>query len=196
MSEKYGNAGAIGFIGFGLATVLLSIGYAGGYDFGSNAMLLGMFIFVGGFVEIAAGFMLWKMGDTFASLAFTAFGFFWLTLATIYIATPLTGQAAPDAGSALVAYLAMWGIFAGGMAIGALKAPRAVLFLLAGLSLLFFLLAAANYTGNADLLKVAGIWGVIDGFSGVYISLALVINESLGREIIPLFAPKPTKAAA
>lgn len=199
MSEqKYGNAAAIGFIGFGLATVLLAVAYAGGYDSGSNAMLLGMFIFIGGFAEVVAGAMLWKMGDTFASLAFTAFGFFWLSLATIYIATPLTGQAAPN-GAALGAYLFMWGLFAGGMAIGALKAPRAVMFLLAGLSLLFFLLAAANWTSgdlSSNILKVAGYWGVIDGFSGVYISLALVINESLGREIIPLFVPKPKMAKA
>ena len=192
MSEKYGNAAAIGFIGFGLPTVLLSLSYAGAYA--TDAMLLGMFIFLGGFCEVVAGAMLWKMGDTFASLAFTAFGFFWLSLAVVNLA-PLLGFAAavPDS---LGFYLLMWGVFAGGMAIGALKAPRAVLFLLAGLSLLFFLLAAAQFTGSADILKIAGVWGIIDGFSGVYISLALVINESMGREIIPLFAPKAAKAAA
>lgn len=195
MTEKYGNAAAIGFIGFGLPTVLLSLAYAGAYDAGSNAMLLGMFIFIGGLTEIAAGFMLWKMGDTFASLAFTAFGFFWLTLATIYVAPALTGQAPPSA-DALGFYLFMWGVFAGGMAIGALKAPRAVLFLLAGLSLLFFLLAAGAFLEEPDITKAAGYWGIIDGFSGVYISLALVINESMGREIIPLFAPKAAKAVA
>jgi len=187
---KYGNAAAVGFIGFGLATVLLSLSNAGLYD--SNVMLLGMFIFLGGFAEIVAGAMLWKMGDSFAMLAFSAFGFFWLSLAVVVIAPAVGLGPAPDE-AATGSYLIMWGIFAGGMAIGALKAPRTVLFLLAGLSLLFIILGVGAATGNADITKVGGYWGIIDGASGVYISLALVINESLGRTVLPLIMPKASK---
>jgi len=202
MSEhKYGNAGAIGFIGFGLATSLLSLAYIGVFP-DNTAPMLGMIIFIGGFVEIVAGAMLWKMGDSFASLAFTAFGFFWLTLATVYLAPSLgiydvAGVYVGPTGKAMACYLALWGIFAGGMAIGAAKAPKAVTLLLAMLSILFFLLAIVNgvtESWSADLLKFAGVWGLINGLVGIYITLAMVINETFGKEVLPLFAPKAASA--
>ncbi len=186
---KYGNAAAFGFVGFALPTMLISLFYANMFPY--SVMLLGMFIFVGGIAELIAGIMLWKMGDTFASLAFSAFGVFWLTLSVIEAGTPANLNLGPASVAASTgAFLLLWGIFAGGMAVAALKAPKTVLFLLAGLSLLFFLLAAAVLNANTDIQHVAGYWGVIDGFSGLYISLALVINESHGRTILPLGVPK------
>jgi uncharacterized protein len=184
-----GNAATIGFIGFGLATVLVSLANAG--VFPVDAMLLGIFIFLGGVAEIVAGAMLWKSGETFAMLAFTAFGLFWFSLATIYLSAALNLAAAPTAAS-LGAYFIMWGIFAFGMFFGTLRAPRVVSFLIGGLSLLFFILGIGAATSNADITTIGGYWGVIDGFSGVYISIALIVNETMGRSVLPLF---PAKAA-
>lgn len=194
---KYGNAAAIGFLGFGLTTVLLGLSYAEVFS-GTNTMLLAMFIFLGGFAEVVAGAMLWKMGDTFASLAFTAFGFFWLSLATIGITAALGFGEAPD-NVALGSYLIVWGIFALGMAIGALRAPRAVLALLVMLFLLFFVLGAAQLVGpttdlGSTLITFAGWWAVINGFIGAYIAIALEVNEAMGRTVIPLFVPKSAVA--
>ncbi len=90
----YANAGALGFIGFGLTTVLLSLSYATLYS--SNTMLLAMFIFMGGLAEVIAGLMLWKMGDTFSMLAFGSFGFFWLSLAGLNLHFRYCSQPLPQ----------------------------------------------------------------------------------------------------
>ena len=43
-------------------------------------MILAMGIFYGGIAQIIAGIMEWKKNNTFGTLAFTSYGFFWLTL--------------------------------------------------------------------------------------------------------------------
>ncbi len=185
-----GNAGALGFIGFGLTTTLLSLVYTGAFP--SDAMMLGMIIFLGGFAEIVAACMLWRMGDTFAMTAFGAFGFFWLSLATITIA-PALGLTGAASANAVSAYLILWGIFTAGMFLGTLKAPKAVTLLIGMLAILFLLLGAGAGLPNADVTKFAGYWGIINGLVGIYIAVALVVNEANGKEILPLFAPKPKK---
>ena len=147
-------------------------------------MLVGMIVFVGGLAELYAGLMLWKMGDTFASLAFSAFGSFWLAL-TVLLMGPTFGLGKAAAASSTGAFLILWGLFAGGMTIAALKAPKAVTFLLGALTLLFFILAAGALNNSSSINQIGGYWAVIDGFSGLYITLALVINETWGRTVLP-----------
>jgi uncharacterized protein len=185
-----GNAGALGFIGFGLTTTLLSLVNAGAFP--SDAMMLGMIIFLGGFAEIVAACMLWRMGDTFAMTAFGAFGFFWMSLATITIA-PALGLTPAGGANAVGSYLVLWGIFTAGMFLGTLKAPKAVTLLIGMLAILFLILGAGALAGNADITKIGGYWGIINGLVGIYIAVALVVNEANGKEMLPLFAPKPKK---
>lgn len=93
----------------------------------------------------------------------------------------------------------MWGIFTLGMFFATMKAPRTVMFLIGGLALFFFILGIGAATSNSTINTIGGYWGIIDGFSGVYITIALVINETMGRTVLPLFPAKvkvTTKASA
>jgi succinate-acetate transporter protein len=84
------------------------------------------------------------------------------------------------------AYLLLWGIFTLGMFIGTIKLNRALQFVFGSLAILFFLLALARFTGNPVISIIAGYEGVICGFSAVYTSFALLLNEVYGRKIVPL----------
>ena len=86
----------------------------------------------------------------------------------------------------MVAYLVMWGIFTGVMFFATLKINRALQFIFGSLTVLFFLLAIGDGTGNTTITKIAGFEGIICGLSAVYTGLAQVLNEVYGRTILPI----------
>ena len=179
------NPAPLGLMGFGMTTVLLNIHNAGFYPM--DAMILSMGVFYGGIAQVIAGIMEWKKGNTFGTTAFTSYGLFWLTLVGIVL-LPKSPEYAALAHSSLsfAAYLFMWGLFTLYMFIGTLKASRALQVVFLTLTILFFLLAAGNYLGNAAILRVAGYEGIFTGLSAIYTAMGQVLNESFGKKIIPL----------
>jgi succinate-acetate transporter protein len=177
------NPAALGLIAFGMTTVLLNLSNAGYFALGS--MILAMGIFYGGLAQVIAGIMEWKKNNTFGMTAFLSFGFFWLTLVTLLV-LPKLGLAAAPSASAMAAYFVMWGLFTLVMFIGSLKTTRALQVVLGLLTVLFFLLAIGETTGNATITQVAGYEGIITGLSAVYAGLAEVLNEMYKRTVAPL----------
>ena len=131
--------------------------------------------------------MEWKKGNTFGTTAFTSYGLFWLTLVGIVLLpktevySGLLTESLPFA-----AYLFMWGLFTLYMFIGTLKASRSLQVVFLSLTILFFLLAAGNYLGSGQILKIAGYEGIFTGFSAIYAAMGQVLNEMYGKKIIPL----------
>ena len=80
----------------------------------------------------------------------------------------------------------MWGLFTAVMFIATLRINRTLQFVFASLALLFFLLAAADFTGSALIGTIAGYEGIICGLSAIYGGLAQVINEVYGKAVCPL----------
>lgn len=181
------NPAPLGLMGFGMTTVLLNFHNAGFIELSS--IILAMGIFYGGTAQVIAGIMEWKKGNTFATTAFISYGFFWLTLVALIVMPKLGWVAAPDA-FAMALFLIMWGIFTGGLFIGTLKLNRALQFVFASLTLLFFLLAIGDLTNNVMIKHIAGYEGIICGFSAIYAAIAQVINEVYGKELLPLGAMK------
>ena len=100
---------------------------------------------------------------------------------------PKLGWAAPSDDTAMVAYLAMWGLFTAVMFIGTLRLNRALQVVFATLTILFFMLAIGDFTGASEGFKHAtGYEGIFCGFSAIYTGLAQVLNELYGRTILPL----------
>jgi succinate-acetate transporter protein len=183
------NPAALGLTAFGLTTVLLNLRNAGYYEL--NSMILAMGIFYGGLGQIIAGIMEWRKNNTFGTTAFLSFGLFWLTLAALLM-LPKLGLADASSGHAMAAYFAMWGLFTLVMFVGSLKANRALQVVLGLLTVLFFLLAAAEWTGNATVIgtvtmtQIAGYEGILTGFAAIYAGLAQVIDEMYRKTVAPL----------
>ncbi|XMB88381.1 acetate uptake transporter [Methanosarcina hadiensis] len=186
LKDLSSNPAPLGLMGFGMTTVLLNIHNAGFYPM--DAMILSMGIFYGGLGQVIAGIMEWKKGNTFGTTAFTSYGLFWLTLVGINLLPKLGDNFAGLAMSkpAFAAYLFMWGLFTLYMFIGTLKATRALQVVFLALTILFFLLAAGNYLGDAAIIKVAGYEGIFTGLAAIYTAMGQVLNESFGKKIIPL----------
>ncbi len=186
-STTTANPAPIGLAAFGMTTILLNIHNAGFFDL--NVMIMGMGIFYGGIAQIIAGCMEFRRGNTFGSTAFVSYGSFWLTLVFLWTAKN-AGLPAADAFS-MGCYLGMWGLFTAFMTIGTLKGALIGKLIFSSLTLLFALLAAANFThANAELSHsihvFAGYVGIVCGSFALYEAVGLVINDRHGKVVFPM----------
>jgi succinate-acetate transporter protein len=83
-------------------------------------------------------------------------------------------------------YLALWGIFTGFMFVGSLCYPVAKQVVFGSLTILFFLLAARDFTGSHLIGTIAGLEGIFCGASAIYFAMAQVLNNEYGRTILPI----------
>jgi succinate-acetate transporter protein len=177
------NPAPLGLLAFGMTTVLLNLHNAGIYEM--NSMILAMGIFYGGIAQVIAGIMEGKKNNTFGLTAFTSYGFFWLTLVALII-MPKLGWIAASSEDAMIAYLVAWGIFTGCLFFGTLRISRALQFVFATLTVLFFLLALGDATGNTALKTFTGYEGIVCGLSAIYTGVGALLNEMYGRTVLPL----------
>jgi len=182
-SNETANPAPLGLCAFGMTTVLLNIHNAGFYEM--NSMILAMGMFYGGIAQVIAGIIEAKKNNTFGLTAFTSYGFFWLSLVGLLI-LPKLGLAAAASEAAMIAYLSIWGVFTFLLFFGTLKLNRALQFVFASLTILFFLLVAGDVTGNASIKQLAGYEGIICGASAIYTGIANLLNEMYGRVVLPI----------
>ena len=184
MEEKIANPAPLGLMGFGMTTVLLNIHNTG--VFPMSAIILAMGIFYGGFMQVVAGIMEFKKGNTFGATAFSSYGAFWWTLVFLIYFNGKFGIPANTSGF-MAWYLFFWGLFTFCMWIGTLKANKALQVVFFTLFVLFWMLAAGDAFGWKGTWKtITGIEGIFCGLSAFYLSIALVLKESYGRTILPI----------
>jgi succinate-acetate transporter protein len=177
------NPAPLGLCAFGMTTVLLNFHNAGFFEL--NSMILAMGLFYGGLAQVIAGIIEARKNNTFGLTAFTSYGFFWLSLVGL-IVMPKLGWITAASDNAMVAYLAIWGLFTFCMFFGTLKLNRALQFVFGSLTILFILLAVGDSTGNTSIKHLAGYEGIICGLSAIYAGIANVLNEVHGRVVLPL----------
>jgi len=183
IKDTNANPAPLGLLAFGMTTVLLNLHNAGIYEM--NSMILAMGIFYGGIAQVIAGIIEGKKNNTFGLTAFISYGSFWLTLAGL-IVMPKLGWIPVASESAMVAYLIVWGIFTGCLFFGTLRISRALQFVFATLTVLFFLLALGDATGNTPLKTFTGYEGIVCGASAIYTGAGILLNEMYGKNILPL----------
>ena len=155
-------------------------------------MILAMGLCYGGIAQVIAGILEFKKGNTFGLTAFTSYGFFWISLVALLLFPKLglEGVTAATPHAFMAWYLVMWGIFTAFMFIGTLRGNKVLQFIFGSLTVLFFLLAARDFTGSKLIGTIAGFEGMICGFSAIYLAMAEVINEQFGRTVLPIGEPK------
>jgi len=184
--EVIANPAPLGLFAFGLTTLMLNLVNSKLIVASSEGLVMGYGMFFGGLCQLIAGQWEFKKNNTFGATAFSAFGAFWMGLAFWFILVKTHDTyPAPD-GNGVGAILAVWGMFTALMFVGTLKINRALQAVFLTLTILFFLLAAGDATGNADIAKVAGYEGIVCAFTAIYAAWAQVINEVWGKTVLPL----------
>ena len=191
VNDELANPAPLGLMGFGMTTVLLNLHNAGLIDGSGMGMILSMGIFYGGLAQIFAGMWEMKKGNTFGATAFSSFGLFWISLVAIEVFPVLGWFEAPSA-NAMVAYLAMWGVFTALMTLSTFRANRALQVVFITLTLLFFLLAIGKILAPVEeaigslVTMIAGYEGIFCGFSAIYLATAEIANETYGKTLFPV----------
>lgn len=178
---KKANPAPLGLLGFGMTTVLLNLENAGILPL--SIVILAMGIFVGGIAQVIAGILEFKNNNTFGGVAFTAYGFFWLSLVTIWVGLP--GFKTVDNAS-MGFYLLLWGLFTLFMFIGTLKHKRISQLVFGSLTILFVLLALGKFFDSSVITNIAGVVGILCGLFAIYDAVGQIVNEEYGKVVLPL----------
>ncbi len=181
-TEITANPAPLGLAGFGMTTILLNIHNAGILPL--TTVIVAMGVFYGGIAQIIAGIMEWKKNNTFGTIAFISYGFFWISLVAIWY-LPEIGPVKAASSEAVAVYLAIWGIFSAFLFVGTLKGNKGLQVVFGSLVLLFALLVLGKSTGSETIENIAGIEGIFCGGSALYLAMAGVLNEKYGRTILP-----------
>jgi len=199
VTEKVANPAPLGLLGFGVTTILLNFVHNARLG-PADAMILGMGIFYGGLAQVIAGILEYKKGNTFGTIAFSSYGFFWLSYVFLNLLPNnifTAGYYSAVPAESFMAYFLMWGLFTFIMFFGTLKTNRALQVVFMSLAILFFLLAIkfailayAPTTISTDTInlftRVIGLEGIFTGFSAFYLALAEILNEAHGKTVLPI----------
>ena len=177
------NPAPLGLLAFGMTTIMLNLHNAGLFTLGS--MIFAMGIFYGGLAQIIAGIMEWKKNNTFGTLAFISYGFFWISLVGL-IVMPKFGISDVFGKMDFLAFLGIWGLFSFVMWIITFRLSKALCIVFGLLVLLFVLLIVGNALGSVAILTIAGVEGIICGLSAMYTGLGQVMNEVYKEKVINL----------
>jgi succinate-acetate transporter protein len=178
---RLGNPGPLGLFAFASTTLVLSLYNAHARHITTPNVVVGMALFYGGLAQFLAGMWEFATGNTFGATAFTSYGAFWLSFATIFIPNSGIGDAyaAAPAGQeddALGIYLLAWMIVTFLFFIGSLRKSIGLSALFFFLTLTFMVLAISFLMKKENLAKAGGYLGVITALIAYYCGLAELLT--------------------
>jgi uncharacterized protein len=180
------NPAALGLVGFGLTTVLLSLINAGVLPAGGEGVVIPLALAYGGLIQIIAGLFEFRIGNTFGMTAFLSYGAFWLWFALLLIFAHIGVIDISKAGPTVGVALALWGVLTFYLWIGTFRLPRILFAIFLTLWITFALLAVGAILAEPGLSKAGGWLGLVCGSLAMYGSFGLVTNATWGRTVIPL----------
>ncbi len=182
IKDTSANPGPLGLLGFGATTLLLNLHNAGLYEL--NNMIIMMGLAYGGFIQIVAGILENKKGNTFGMVAFLSYGAFWWSLVGIWILNERGYLVSNN--TSVASFMFVWGLITFIFFIGTFAGVFVSRIVFGSLTLLFILLGLHFQLESALLGKVAGYVGIFCAFAALYEAGAQIINEKFGKQILPL----------
>lgn len=187
--SAFANPAPLGLVCFGLTTVMLSLVNAGILPKGGEPVVLPLAFAFGGFVQMIAGAMEFRMGNTFGTTAFLGYGAFWWWFAFLILLGSHGVLDLTQAGSTIAVALIMWGVFSLYMWIATFRLTKALWWVFLTLWITFFLLGFGGLLGVPGITQAGGWVGLVCGLLAMYTSFALVTNFTFGKTVLPIGAP-------
>ena len=180
------NPAALGLVGFGLTTVLLSLVNAGILPPGGEAVVIPLALTYGGLAQIVAGVFEFRVGNTFGMTAFLSYGAFWWWFALMLIFAHTGVIDITEAGPTVGVALLLWGVLTLYLWISTFRMARVIFVVFLTLWITFFLLGLGGVLGQTGLTRAGGWLGLVCGALAMYGSFGLVTNATFGRSVVPL----------
>jgi len=169
------NPAPLGLFSFASTTFILSLYNLQTQKITHPNVVVGMAIFCGGLAQLLAGMWEFPRGNAFGATAFTSYGAFWMSYATILL--PGSGVLAAftdpaELDSALGIYLIAWFMVTFILLIVSLRKNVGLVLLFASLAITFLLLSIGSFSASLSVTKAGGALGVLTAFTAYYIGLA------------------------
>jgi succinate-acetate transporter protein len=184
MEQKVADPGPLGLAGFAMTTFALSSANAGIWRGAGVTAAISLAFFYGGLAQLLAGMWEFVRKNTFAAVAFTSYGAFWLAFYAL-----INWQKGLGANGTVGVFLLGWTIFTAYMTIAALRVNTAVLTVFVLLTITFVFLTIGNWDAfgaHASIIKWGGWFGLATAAAAWYASAAGVINETHKRVVFPV----------
>ncbi|KAG1835399.1 Gpr1 family protein [Suillus subalutaceus] len=181
---RIANPGALGLFSFASTTFILSLYNVNARGVVVPNVVVGMACFCGGLAQLLAGMWEFPRGNVFGATAFTSYGAFWMSYATIFIPdsgiVAAYGTNTDELNQALGIYLITWFVFTFLLMLGALRRNISFIALLFFLCITFVLLAVGIWTNKLNVSKAGGAFGILTAMIAYYCALSelLVKGES------------------
>ena len=187
------DPGPLGLAGFAMTTFVLSMVNAKLVPGTIAATFLTLALFYGGTAQMLAGMWEFKKNNTFGATAFTSYGAFWLSLASIVLLESLKIiNFGADRNIAIGLFLVAWTIFTFYMWIGSFKTNNALVFVFTTLVITYVLLDLAEFKIISSSVP-GGLMGLVCAAGAWYTSAAGIINSTYGRVVLPV-GPRAPKS--
>jgi succinate-acetate transporter protein len=186
---------------FGFSVGILGLLYTGILSGRATGVFIAVAIGTGALGLLIGGLWDFRGGNLFAGTFGVAYALFLLTTGLIlqfFANGVITAAGANAYGDAFAAWLILWAVFTAMMAIGAytINMPAFIAFFL--LAALYVILAIAGLGGTAgwvsSMTRVGGWVALADMVAAWYVGFGIVLNTTLGKELMPMFPHRPAAA--
>lgn len=179
------DPGPLGLAAFALTTFILSLSNASLLPASLGALFLTLGLFYGGAAQVIAGYVEFKKNNTFGATAFTSYGLFWISLASmVYFETTGVLKFGADKNIAVGTFLLAWTIFTLYMWIATFRLNSGLVATFSLLMITFVLLVLKEFGIVGG--PIAGYFGLATAFAAWYVSAAGIINPIFGRAVLPI----------
>jgi succinate-acetate transporter protein len=179
------NAVPVGVGGFALTTFTLGLYTSGQLNSKGEVLVLALALMYGGLTQFIAGFFALRRGDLFPAAFMTSYGAFWFSfVGVITYVVPHAGSAAPQA---VTTFLCMWTVITLIFTVATLGTNWTVFLTFLVFDVAIILEDIGNGAGSKGLIHLGGYFEMLLAAMAWYIVLAEIVNETLKKEIFPLF---------
>jgi len=184
-AATWGNSAPLALAAFAVPTFMLSAINVGWVSAAVTPMIFAVAFMSGGIVQLIAGIIQLRTGNTFTGVLFSMYGALWLSLfafAEFFEAEiPLA-----ERGHALGLLLFAFGAFTLWVFVASFRTNVVVVTALAVLAATLFTVGAGKYGANIDLVHAGGWLGLVAGAEAAYLSCAELCQAAYKREILPV----------
>jgi uncharacterized protein len=176
---------ALGLAGFGLSTMALSFINVGVLSAVDLPVVLGLALAYGGIVQLLAGMWAFVKNDTFAAVALSSYGGFWISFWALNQFF-LPKIPADHRAGALALYLFCWAVFSFYMWVISFRVNLAVMAVFVTLWPTYVLLGLGKALDSTLLFNLGGAFGIATAACAWYASFAITANQTTRRDWIPV----------
>lgn len=184
-SRFIADPAGLGLAAFALSTMVLSVINVGLLPKADAPVALGLALAYGGGVQLLAGMWAFIKNDTFAAVALSSYGGFWISFYVLErVLLPQIPKA--DQAGALTLYLACWGFFSFYMWIASFRVSASIMAVFLTLWPAYLFLALGKIVGSDVLFHIGGGFGMATAACAWYASAAIVMNKTFARQVLPV----------